>query len=348
MPFLMSHKYILVFCLVLAILLSGCGRSTPQPTATPTPTPLISPTPQPSRTPTVPPIASEANPLILGIVSETNDPRATAAAEEMASQLTRITTYTVKVHTYHTTQELVVDLQAGKVHIVFLQPFTYIWAKQKSLVQPALLSNHFGVYLYGAQFMANVNSKFTIFFDPVKGLNTVDPATALKQFDGKRPCWVDPTSASAYIAPLGLLTDKGIKVKDGAFLQSHTAVVRALYITGICDFGLTFSTTGDPRTSTAVSADLTDVMNRIVIIYQLDSIIPNMNVSFHSSLPRDIRNDLAFAIQDMARTDKGRQTLTAATGYEITELKGIDDTVYDPLRSVLRSSGVSLETLIGK
>ena len=325
---------------------SACGRSTPGPT--PTPTLQSTPSPEPTRTPTPFPLASQENPLVLGIVSETNDPKAAAAADDIVVEIARITNFTVSSMVYSSTYALLADFQANKVHIVFLQPFTYIWAKQRGLAQVVLVANHFGVYQYGGQFLANVASKFTMYFDPAKDQNTVDPATALKQFNGKRPCWVDPTSATGYVVPLGLLTNNNVKVKEGVMTQSFTSVVRALYITGICDFGATFATTGDPRTSAAVTQDLTDVMNRIVVIYKIDPVIPNLNLSVQSSLPKEMREDLTFAMQSLARSEKGKASLAIATAYEISDLRTVEDPFYDPLRNLLKQSGVSLDTLIGK
>jgi phosphonate transport system substrate-binding protein len=145
-----------------------------------------------------------------------------------------------------------------------------------------------------------------------------------------------------------LLANQGVKVKDGVMTQNYTSVIRALYITGICDFGATFATTGDPRTSSAITQDLTDVMNRIVVIYKIDPVIPNMNVALHSSLQKDMREDLTFALESLGRTDKGRTALSNATAYEIKDLKPVDDTFYDPLRTYLRQSGAPLDALIGK
>jgi len=341
---------LLCFWILPALLLGACNRATtsPTPTLTPSPTPAQTVTPQPTRTPTLPPPASEDNPLILGILSESSDPKAAAAGNEIALQIARITNFKVQARLYTTTLSLLADLQASKVHVVFLQPFTYLYARQKGLVQPVLLSNHFGVYQYGATFFANVASKFTLYYDPAKGQNTVDPTTALKQFEGKRPCWVEPASSSGYIVPLGILAEKGVKIKEGVITQSHTAVIRALYITGICDFGATFATTGDPRSAAAVTQDLTDVMNRVIAIYQIDPIIPNLNVSVLASLPRETRDDLVFALRDFVRADKGKAAFSAAAAYEIADFKPADDSLYEPLRTYLKFSGVNIETLIGK
>ena len=342
-----SITWLVRFVLIsLAFILGACSRATESPTPTPTITPIVSPSPFPTRTPTPYPLASSENPLVLGIVSETNDQQASTAAEELTQILARITNYHMRSHTYTKYSDLLTDLKAGKVHIVFLQPFTYLWARDRSLVEPAFLTNHFGVYQYGGQFLANVSSNFTLYFDPAKGLNTTNAGIALQQFENKRPCFVDPTSASGYVVPLGLLGEQGISVKAGVIPQSHTSVVRALYINGICDFGATFATTGDPRTASAITQDLTDVMNRVVVIYQIDPIIPNLNISFHSSVPKLMRDDLSFAMQALVKDQK--QLFSTANNYEISDLQPADDTVYDPLRKYLLYSGVRLDTLVGK
>ena len=345
---LQSSNTWFVFLLIisLAIILGACNRATETPTPTPTITPIVSPTPFPTRTPTPYPLASSENPLVLGIVSEAGDQNASAAAEELVQILARITNYRMRSQTYRNYADLLTDLRAGKVHIVFLPPFTYLWARERNLVQPAFLTNHFGVYQYGGQFLANVNSNFTIYFDPAKNLNTTNAGIALQQFSEGRPCWVNKTSASGYVVPLGLLAEQGIKVKDGVITQSHTSVVRALYVNGICDFGATFATTGDPRTAAAITQDLTDVMNRVVIIYQIDPIIPNLNISFHTSVPKLIRDDLSFVMQSLVKDQK--QLFSTANNYEISDIQPADDTVYDPLRKYLTLSKVKLDTLIGK
>jgi phosphonate transport system substrate-binding protein len=282
---------------------------------------------------------------VLGIVSANNDLQASTAAEELAQILARITNYQIRSQTYTRYADLLSDLRTGKVHIVFLQPFTYLWARQLNLVEPAFLTSHFGVYQYGGQFLANVTSNFTIHFDPIKNLNTTNAGIALQQFNDTRPCWVDTTSASGYVVPLGMLAEQGIKVKAGVITQSHTSVVRALYVNGICDFGTTFATTGDPRTASAITQDLTDVMNRVVIIYQIDPIIPNLNISFHTSVPKLMRDDLSFVIQYLVKDQK--QLFSTANNYEISDLQPADDTLYNPLRKYLILSEVKLDTLVG-
>lgn len=344
-----SRRALAILAIVILVC-TACLPATTAPTATPTPIPTLksSPTPEPTRTSTPFPLASEENPLVFGTVSENSDPKILAAGVDLAAELARITNFKVISRTYPSQAALLADMQAKKVHITFLQPFTYIWARQKGFANVVLLTNHFGVYQYGSQFLANVSSKFTSYYDPAKGQNTVDAATALKQFNGKRPCWVDPTSAAGFVAPYGLLSDLGIKVKDGVLAQSFPAVVRALYVTGICDFGASFATIGDARTSTTVTQDLTDVMNRVVVIYTTEAVIPNLNLSLHTGLSKEMREDLTFALQSIGRSEKGRTAFSTAAAYEITDVKAVDDVIYDALRNLLKLAGTPYESLIGK
>jgi len=62
---------------------------------------------------------------------------------------------------------------------------------------------------YGFQYVANAarvdadgNPMFTSYYDPATGKSTADAATGLAQFNGKKPCWTDPLSASGYVLQL--------------------------------------------------------------------------------------------------------------------------------------------------
>jgi phosphonate transport system substrate-binding protein len=205
------------------------------------------------------------------------------------------------------------------------------------------------VYQYGSQFLANVSSGFTPFFDPISGLSSADAATALEQFRDMRPCWVEPQSASGYILPAGLLQVNGITSQPGVLAQTHTAVVRALYIKGICDFGATFGISGDPRTASAVQQDLPDVMNRVLIIWRSEAVIPNLNLSLLAGLSEADRQTLTTAFLDLSKEEDGKALLSLSAGnYQIDDIKAVQDSIYDPLREVSDALNIDLQDMIGK
>ncbi len=340
-----------VIMFAAGVLLAGCtsGDGTQTPTANTTETSAAQVTQQPTLTPTPEPLGSPANPFILATVSEEEDEKVAAAVQELARRLGESAQAAVEGRVYSGYAELLDDMENGDVHITWMPPLTYLYASQRGLAEVALLTNHFGVYQYGTQFMANVSSGFTPYFDPISGLTSADAATALAQFEGMRPCWVEPLSPSGYIVPAGLLKTNQISVLPPVMAQNHTAVVRALYIKGICDFGATFSITGDPRTALAVLQDLPDAMDRVIIIWRTEGTIPNLDVAYIAGLSERDRQNLTTAFLDIARTQEGKALLSvAANNYQIDDIKAVEDTVYDPLRALVDALNINLKDLIGK
>jgi phosphonate transport system substrate-binding protein len=345
---LATASLLLVVLLGLALISGACGTNRPG-AATVTPTLTLTATFPPTLTPTPVPLGNPGNPIIIGLVSENKDPQVAAAAEELARQVEAMSKLTVRGTVYASYNLLMDDFSFGKVHIAWMPPLTYLYASQRQLAEVILLTNHFGVYQYGTQFMANVDSQFTPYFDPISGYNSADAATALAQLQNLRPCWVEPQSASGFIVPAGLLKVNDIAVQPPVLTQTHSAVIRALYIKGICDYGASFSVSGDPRTSSAVQQDLPDAINRIMIIWRSDPIIPNLNLSFATGMTEASRQALTSAFLDLAKTPEGKGLLSLSAGnYQIEEVRAVNDSIYQPLRNLIQTLDLDLKASIGK
>ena len=146
-----------------------------------------------------------------------------------------------------------------------------------------------------------------------------------------------------------MLAVRKISIQTPAFTQSHAAVVRTLYVKGVCDFGATFAISGDPRTASTVLADLPDALKRIPIIWRSDALIPNLNLALITGLSEVQRQALITAFLDIAKTQEGRTLLSdSAGGYEIEAIKPVEDSIYDPLREFIKSLNLSLTEMIGK
>jgi phosphonate transport system substrate-binding protein len=330
--------------LLLSLSLIGC-----QPTPTPEPEPAPTATLQPSPTPTPAPLGSPDNPIILGIVPAETAPDQASQAAALALKLSELTGVSVDILVLDSYDLLLAEMDAGNVQLTFLQPLTYLAASQNQIAEVALLTSHFGVYYYGAQFLANVESGFSFYFDPDTNLNTADAATALAQFNGMKPCWADSTSISGYVLPAGILAQNEIDVDTGALIPTQTGIIRALYIKGVCDFGVTFAISGDPRTSSAVIADLPDVRERVRVVWQSDPEIPNLNLSYTPSLPAEMRPAFTQAFLDLCKTEEGKAQLSAAAGgYEIQDMRVVDDSVYDPLRDAVNAIGYDIYNALGR
>ena len=341
------HVTRLVLASVILLVFTACVSPTPAATPGPIKTATETVTPTPTATPM--PLGSEPNPLVLGLVGNGAGQQLDQPAKDLATKISAAAHIAVKTRIFIGYKELIEAMAAGQTHIAFLPPLTYLYASKRGLAETALLINHFGVYTYGTQFLANASSGFTIFYDPLSGKSSAPAAAALAQFKDKKPCWVDANSTSGYILPAGLLTTNKINIQTPAFTQSHVGVVRSLYIKGVCDFGATFSISGDPRTAAGVLEDLPDALNRIPIVWQSDALIPNLNISYIAGLKDNHRSALTAAFLDLASKPQGRELIAAALdGYEIEALRPIEDPLYDPLRSMVDALSIQLDGMLGK
>ena len=341
------HVAAATWLIVVAIGLSGCLSATP--TMTPGPIASPTPTPLPTATATPMPLGSPENPLVLGLVAASPAEQLDQPALDLAEKLTSASKLSIRGRVFSGYSELLETMSAGETHIAWMPPLTYLYASQRGIAETLLLTNHFGVYLYGTQFVANAGSGYTLYFDPLSGQNSADADIALAQFADMKPCWVDPGSTSGYILPAGLLAIRKINMQPPAFTQSHSAVVRTLYVKGVCDFGATFSISGDPRTASSVLEDLPDALKRIPVVWRSEALIPNLNLALIAGLSEDQRQALLSAFLDIGSSPEGRSLLSnSAGGYEIEAIKAVDDSIYDPLREAVKALDLSLFNLIGK
>lgn len=340
----LNHILPATVALLLGILLSTCQAT---PTPPPTATPAISPSPSPMPSPTLPPLGQSGNPIVFGFILPDGEPSSRPEINEIVTALTNQTGYQVQAEIFPNEAELLESMRTGRTHLAFLQPLPYLYASEQRIADIALLSNHFGVYFYGTQFMANIESGFVAYYDPNTDQSSADAATALQQLSGKRPCWIENASISGYLLPASLLASNNIPFPKGVLTLSPTASVRALYIKGICDYAATFAISGDPRTSPAVLNDLPDARERIIVLWRSDAIIPNLGLAVHPALPAQIRADLIDTMQQIARNNTGKAVLSRALDYDIQDLRIVDDSIYDPIRQALQALSLNPQDFIG-
>jgi len=339
-----SFLFVLISVLVLSsMVLSACAQPTAAPATTEAPvvtTAAPATTEVPTATTAPKPLGTVDNPIIMALAPSATADQLTVGGDAIAKKLNELTGYTFKVTIPNSYTALIEAMASGNAHIGWMPTFAYLLAKQKNAANVALVTVRNGADFYGAQFIANVSSKFTPYFDPATNKNTADAATALKQFDGKRPCFTDPLSTSGYIIPGGLLSQYGVKYLTPAAVQGHPAVVSALYVGGICDFGATYI---DARTS--IQKTYPDVMDKIVVIWRTDNIIPNDNVSYSTAMPADVAAKVTAALVEMSGSADGQEILKNM-GYEIQGLKVAEDSFYDPFRAALQASGIDITTMV--
>lgn len=329
---------------VLLILVGmACNLPTLPSTVTVTPekiVPTATDTPLPPPTATRVPLGTPANPLILALPPETTSEQI-PLGESLAAGLSNLTGYTIVLVKPDAYADLVADFGRGNAHMAWLPPFAYLDAYHKGYALAGMAGQRFGTYYYGAQFIANIRSGFTSYYDELSGQNTSDAKTALAQFEGYKPCWDDPRSAAGYVIPLGFLNENSISTKPAAFVEGHSTVVRSVYARGICDFGATVI---DARQSPAVLQEFPDVERRVQVIWRIDPMIPYDVVAFSASMPEEMRITLTNGLILLMSTAEGNALIKDL--YLIEGLKPVGDDFYAAFRYYVQASGVDLESLV--
>lgn len=342
---------VLLLLLFLVTFLAACMPSTTPPTPTPTPTdlpqltPSPSPTPRPSPTPTLPPLGTTGNPIIFGFVPPSSE-QGSSAIDQLVSTLADETNYVFEAYLYPDFHALALAILEGEVHLFWVNPFEYLFLNQQGAAEVMLMTNHLGVFAYGVQFMAHRNRGFATYFNPETNQSFGEIIIALQQFSGTRPCFITPESIPGYFVPLGLLANTSTPTLDPVFTFSYNAMIRALYIQGICDFGVSFALTGDPLTSGDIMQNLPAAQDQIVTIWQTEGIVPNLSLSGSPTLPVFIRFRIEEAMIRIADSPTGLANLRSALNYDVEGLRTVEDHFYNPLRSAIAPLELDLESIV--
>jgi len=295
------------------------------------PPPLVSPVPE---------LGLAENPVILALASSASQAQI-AAAKVIAAQFTARTGYAVVIVIPDSSAALVEALEKGNAHIVLLDPFSYELAYQKSLVKASYAVLIEGKATYGSQFIASRKSGFKSYFDPLTQTNTAEAPVALAQFADKKPCWSDETSPSGYVIPLGFLNQNQITTRPAAFVQGHPTVIRSVYAGSICDFGATYI---DARKFPSLEDQYPDLMEQVIIIWQIPEIIPYSVFAFFTNMPSPMRDLFTNIIPAIMQTDDGKAAFK--TAYDIDELLPVNDAYYAEFREYVDESRLELPALV--
>jgi len=313
-----------------------------RPTATPTATPVsITPTETAPSFPTVE-LGLAENPLILALPPSANSQAQIDAAKVIASQFTERTGYTVVTVIPDSYSALIDALEKGNAHIVLLDPYAYELAFRRDLVRASYAVLKDGEGKYGAQFLATRRGGFTSYYDEGTDENTVEEAgVALAQFADKKPCWSDEFSPSGYVIPLGYINENRIVTKPAAFVEGHPTVVRSLYASGICDFGATYI---DARKFPSLEDEFPDLVEQVMVVWQIPPIIPYNVLAFSTNMPQPMRDLFAGMIPAMMQTEAGKAAFK--TVYDIDEIEPVNDGYYEEFRIYVDESGVDVTKLV--
>ena len=338
--------------LCLGVFLSACGAPASEAAPTKTETvvqtevPILTATPRPTPTPTLPPLGMAGNPVIIGFVLPEEDSFQLETTADIAFLIAEDTGYAIESQTFPDFASLTDAVLAGEVHLFWASPLEYLYLNGLGSADVLLMTNHLGVFAYGVQFMANTAHDFTSFYDPETGQSQGDSISALQQFAGTRPCFLNPDSLPGYTVPRGLLANASTPTLDPVFAYDYSAIIRALYIEGICDFGVGYALVGDPRIAGDILQDIPEVQDVVEIIWQTDGVIPNINLSAAPGLPLNMQVQIEEAFLDLDNTPDGLALVSSALSYDVEAFKTVTDSFYNSLRGILAPLELDLETIL--
>lgn len=336
-----SFRQITIYYLLFT-LLAACSIPAAIPTDTPipasaateTPTPAPSPTPQPE-------LGTDANPILLALPpSQFLDAAVIGSGQKLAKLIKEQTGYRVVAVAPNSYAGLIESLKTGNAHIAVLPTFAIVMAYQQGAVQAAYASTQDEAASYGAQILSR-SDRFNAYFDPFKKENTAEAPQALSQFSGKKPCWTEPDSPSGYLVPFGILNWYKIPTQEGAFLQSHFGVVRAVRMGEICDFGATYI---DARAYPALKDEYPRIMDEVTVVWQVPPIIPYDGIFLSASVPPDAAAELKRALDLTFAKPEGKALFE--TLFKIKGITPVEDLFYVEFSRYIQAAGPDLNMLI--
>lgn len=218
-----------------------------------------------------------------------------------------------------------------RADIGVMNSFGYIMANQKYGANAYLRVIRYGHDYYQGQIIAHVDS----------GIESV------KDIQGKRFAYTDPSSTSGYMFPLKILKENNVKPSNTTFATKHDNVVTMIYQKQV-DAGSTYysppaedGTVRDARGR--VLTQFPDVLDKVKIITTTEK-IPNDPFVFRKDLPRPIVEKFIKAVKSFLQTETGKNVFKNI--YSVDGVVDTTDKDYDGLRTMIQSIDVDTSKLI--
>lgn len=216
---------------------------------------------------------------------------------------------------------------SSRADIGVMNSFGYIMANEKYGASAKLRVLRYGHDYYQGQIIAHVDS----------GIKTV------KDIQGKKFAFTDPSSTSGYMFPKKILKEAGVQPGNTMFAIKHDNVVTMIY-QGQVDAGATYysapSSEGKIRDARSrVKTQFPDVESKVKII-DITEKIPNDPFVFRKDLSPAIISKFIGALKKFIGTEAGKTVFK-----NIYSVEGIVDTTdadYDGLRNMIKS--IDLDT----
>lgn len=218
-----------------------------------------------------------------------------------------------------------------RADIGVMNSFGYLMANDKYGASAKLRVIRYGHDYYQGQILAHADS----------GIKKV------KDLEGKKMAFVDPSSTSGYMFPLKIMKDAGIEPGNTTFANKHDNVVIMIYQRQV-DAGATYysapSESGEIRDARSrVKTQFPDVEEKIKIVTTTDK-IPNDPFVFRKDLPKEITDKFITAVKKFISTPEGKEIFQKI--YSVEGVVDTSDTDYDSLRNLVKAINLDTSKLV--
>ena len=241
---------------------------------------------------------------------------------------------------------VVESLGSKKADFVVVSAFPYLLARdaRKYPIEPAFTLARENGATYRAMIIVHADSKIK----------------TLKDLNGKKFAFTDPSSTSGYIVPSQMLRSAKIKLGPTVFAQKHDNVVTMVYQRQVQAGAAYYS----PRRMTKLNGKMVHAIGdaRFRVITQFPDVekkvkiltlsppIPNEVWAFRGDLYKDleknkrVKKSIKTALIAFSKTKKGYAVLSDL--YDFRKLVHTKDSDYDNLRKMIKDSGTNLGNLV--
>ncbi|HAZ15014.1 MAG: phosphonates-binding protein [Bdellovibrionales bacterium GWA2_49_15] len=218
-----------------------------------------------------------------------------------------------------------------RADIAVMNSFGYLMANEKYGAHAKLTVLRYGENFYRGQIIANTKSNIK----------------EVKDLQGKKFAFTDPSSTSGYMFPLKILKENKVETESTVFAQKHDNVVTMVY-QGQVDAGATFysppAEDGTIRDARArVQTQFPDVEDKVKIV-ALTEKIPNDPFVFRKGLPDAIVEKFITALKKFLSTESGQKVFKNI--YSVDSIVDSTDADYDGLRAMVKAINLNKEELV--
>ncbi len=319
----------------LLVVLAGCGGTKPAETTAP------EPAKQEDQKPAAPTNPWGIEKLTIGFVPSQDAAGISDKVKPMSDYLAK--ELGIPVETFVGTNFVgVVEAMGSKqVDIGFLNPLSYVLAKNDYGVRPILKSVRRGSFQYRAQLTVRAE-------DNIEACDTKADPTCKSTFDalkGKKLAFVDPASTSGYLFPAsfmkaaGINTEKGQHFSDVIFAGGHDTAAKNVY-NKVVDASWTFEDVRDN-----LAKEFPDVKEKLSVVAYTDW-IPNDTVSVRKDIPNDLAVKIQVAFMNYAATADGKVVLKDL--YTIDNFAQAKDADYKVVEDMAKNMGIDIKAELTK